>query len=96
MGILDSISSDIYIILQSDYKRYLFETKPIKRPELIEVLESIHAENCGFEVKISKNELDRGNYRVGLLIVQNATLLGLKFSNAEVTIRARGEFSVNR
>lgn len=64
----DSINTSKYLVLQSQNKTYIFDTFSLwKRPDVTQVFK-INREDSGFNVFIPKDNIERGEYRLGLII----------------------------
>jgi len=57
----------------------------VKRHELINIYGAKYLD-AGFKTKVSKMELEKGEYRVGLLIAERDSLKGFKLAQGLLTI----------
>jgi len=64
----DSIHASKYLVLQSQSKTYIFDTFSLwKRPDVTQVFK-MNRDDSGFNVLIPKDKIERGEYRLGLII----------------------------
>jgi hypothetical protein len=61
----------IYVTLNSGERSYLFNTNSIKRPDVTAHFKSLNLDDSGFSTLISKEEIERGAYRVGICIIKD-------------------------
>jgi len=87
--------NQIYMVLQSDFNRYMVKTNPVKRHELINIYGPKYLD-AGFKAKVSKMELEKGEYRVGLLIGERDSLKGFKLTNKKIRIDYIGDLPVDQ
>jgi hypothetical protein len=64
----NSENSEIYAVLVSDKKRYIFVTQSEKRPDVTAHFKTFNFDDSGFSVVISKDTLESGKYRLGIYI----------------------------
>ncbi|MEW6416601.1 MAG: hypothetical protein AB1480_00555 [Nitrospirota bacterium] len=64
----DSIDTTKYLVLQSQNKTYVFDTFSLwKRPDVTQAFK-INRDDSGFNVFIPKAKIEKGEYRIGLII----------------------------
>ena len=65
----DADSSTISLVLKSNDHIYLFPTEPYPRPDVTASFGNrYNLDNSGYSVKFRKTDLQKGKYRIGLLI----------------------------
>lgn len=83
---IPSNRSSIYVVLINDNREKIYLTSMISRPDITAIeSKGIDYNNSGFEIKILRDELDKGKYRIGLYI-QNNNINGMIITNKELFI----------
>lgn len=67
----DAINNSVYIVLESQNNAYIFDTGPVKRPDVTDALGKkahLNLENSGFRALICKSLIENGRYEIGIYI----------------------------
>jgi len=67
----DTKNNEIYLVLKSDEKEYVFTTMPNNRPDVTKYYSksNLDLDDSGFSATIVPTELSKGNYALGVCIV---------------------------
>jgi len=79
----NSRSVSTWIILLSDSKRHIFPTRKVKRYDLVHSFSGTYL-HAGFDLSISKADLSKGIYKVGVLFTEGYKVRGFKFTEKEL------------
>jgi len=82
----DSYDNVIYVLFRSKSNRYVFPTTPVGRPELVRKFGSKGYMKSGFKFKVPKQNMNKGRYKVGLIITENDRIRAFKFTNKKIQI----------
>lgn len=83
---IPSNNSSIYVVLIKDKREKIYLSSMISRPDITTVeRKGIDYNNSGFEIKILRDELEKGKYKIGLYI-QNNNINGMIITNKELFI----------
>ena len=75
----DSVNASKYLVLQSQGKTYIFDTFSLwKRPDVTKVYK-INRDDSGFNAFIPKDKMERGEYRLGL-IIKKGKMMSFQFA----------------
>jgi hypothetical protein len=61
----------IRIVLKSDTAAFVIGTERVFRPDIVQRFNNPAVDSCGFSVKVAKENLPPGKYRLGVLIYQD-------------------------
>jgi len=82
-AIVEGINSRLsrsWIILKSDSKQYIYPTRKFPRHEIANMYGSEGYIQSGMQVHILKKDLEKGTYKVGILITYGQKVVGYKFT----------------
>lgn len=75
-------NSTIKIVLKNDNSIFSCDTEPVFRPDVTASFKGkFNLDDCGFSVRISKNELPIGKYQVGIHVFQEGQIGEMKFTD---------------
>jgi|GEM_PF-571981 len=78
-----SEGSEIFIVLKSERKTYIFDTFKQKRPDVTAYFKTLNFDDSGFSTIILKNGLESGSYRIGFYITKG-TIEALQYTNRTI------------
>lgn len=74
---------EIFIALRSNRNTYIYNTKKIKRHDVTAHFKTFNFDNSGFHAIVLKNEIESGEYRIGLFLKKDS-IHTLQFTNVFV------------
>jgi len=85
----DADSSVIHLVLQNDQNTYICNIRPNLRPDVTASIKNkYNLDNSGYSVKIMKNTLERGKYKIGLSIKNNRrNVEAIVMTDKEITVQ---------
>ena len=85
----NSVDKEILVILQSDSSRLIFHTDMVIRHELVSTFKSQKYLHAGFRFRVLKSKLPEGDYKLGIMIVDeiNQKINGLAYTERQIIHR---------
>lgn len=83
---MNNSKDSIFIVLKSDSKQYLISTKMYPRPDITMVYKKENLNNSGFKITLSNENIQSGEYSLGILIKNNDKSLHFKTTNEKIVI----------
>jgi hypothetical protein len=69
----NSVDQTLQVVLKSAGKIYAFNVVKVMRPDVTQFLKGLNYDTSGFKLRIAKESIDEGTYKVGLLVKDNTT-----------------------
>jgi hypothetical protein len=84
----------IFLLLNSDSKKYLITTKMYPRTDITNVYKKENLDNSGFKITISSEKIKGGEYSLGVLIKKQDGSLHLNKTNEKILISAKKDITL--
>ena len=80
----NAVKNEIYLVLRYKNKRYIFNTKPIKRTDVTKAFKLYDLDNSGFSAFIPFYKIQPGSYQIEIFINKNDSLYALVSTDSYV------------
>lgn len=84
----NSVNQTIQVVLKGAKNNYAFDVTKVMRPDVTQFLKALNYDTSGFKLRIVKESVNAGKYKIGLLVKENTTgKQTLSLTDKEVTVK---------